>query len=151
MLESYTQTVNKTIHIMEIPSRYHPDRVPDIEFVVGRSSYTDVRITDISVSRTHSLITYHKGNFYVKDLDSKFGTVTRLRHPISIQNRKNQNVMFQIGKTLLEVSNQGMSLGSICNCCKSSRPKIAPARKPFFGLIRVINNNFTCFSTKHYL
>ena len=104
VLESYTQTINKTIHILEIPFSYSQTNAPNLEFVVGRSSQTDVRITDISVSRTHSLITYHEGDFYIKDLNSKFGTVTRLRHPISIHNRSTQNVMFQIGKTLLEVS-----------------------------------------------
>lgn len=116
ILESYTQTINKTIHVLEVPSRYHPSRIPDIEFVVGRSSQTDVRITDISVSRTHSLITFHKGHFYLKDLDSKFGTVTRLRHPISIQNKKGQNVLFQIGKTLLEVSSNKSTFEDVCKC-----------------------------------
>lgn len=67
VFESFTHTPNKTIHICEVPE-YHEG---NLVFEVGRSSDVDVRITgnynilkhiiDISVSRIHSKITFHKG------------------------------------------------------------------------------------------
>ena len=41
VLESYTHTPNKTIHIWEVPN----DRKSEMEFDVGRSSGVSVRIT----------------------------------------------------------------------------------------------------------
>jgi hypothetical protein len=41
---------------------------------VGRSTDSDVRMTDISVSRNHALLHIHEGSIYLKDRNSKFGT-----------------------------------------------------------------------------
>ena len=46
---------------------------------LGRGHQCEIRVTDISVSRTHSEIRYEKGKFYVKDLKSKFGTLVKFR------------------------------------------------------------------------
>lgn len=43
-----------------------------------------MRILDISVSRIHSCITYHKGSFYLTDWNSKFGTLALIRNKITI-------------------------------------------------------------------
>lgn len=114
-MESYTHTPNKTIHILEIPA----GNIGDREFEVGRSSSVSVRITgkvgyfnfkwilDISVSRIHAKFTFHNGNFYLKDLESKFGTVTRLWHPISIPDKKHYSIDFQIGRSYISVSSAG--------------------------------------------
>ena len=61
VLESFTHTFNKTIHILEIPDGMMES------FIVGRSSSVSVRITDISVSRKHALISFDSNNFYLKD------------------------------------------------------------------------------------
>ncbi|CAI2387497.1 unnamed protein product [Moneuplotes crassus] len=100
VLESYTHTPTKTIHICEVPDHH----CGNLEFDVGRSSGVSVRITDISVSRVHARITFHDGKFYVKDMASKFGTVTRLWHPISIPNKKNYKIDIQIGRSSLTIS-----------------------------------------------
>jgi len=42
---------------------------------MGRGSDSDVRISDISVSRCHALIKYEKDGFYLEDNNSKFGTL----------------------------------------------------------------------------
>ena len=60
------------------------------------------------MSRIHAKITFHNGNFYLKDLESKFGTVTRLWHPISIPNKKNYIVDFQVGRSYISLSSAGL-------------------------------------------
>ena len=49
---------------------------------LGRGHDVDIRITDISVSRFHSMIKYYKGNFYIEDNNSKFGTLALLKDSI---------------------------------------------------------------------
>lgn len=46
---------------------------------LGRGHQCEIRIADISVSRTHSEIRLENGKFYVKDLKSKFGTLVKFR------------------------------------------------------------------------
>ena len=41
---------------------------------IGRSRSNDVNLEDKSVSRTHAEIEYRRGNFYLRDRGSKFGT-----------------------------------------------------------------------------
>lgn len=103
VMQSITHTPNKTIHIWEVPD----DHIGNLEFIVGRSSEVAVRITDISVSRFQSLITFNEGNFYIKDLNSKFGTVTRLWHPISIPPNKSYSLEFQVGRTYFKMGYSG--------------------------------------------
>jgi pSer/pThr/pTyr-binding forkhead associated (FHA) protein len=45
---------------------------------IGRGQDNDLRITDISVSRCHSVIKLLKGQFILEDNDSKFGTLVLL-------------------------------------------------------------------------
>ena len=55
---------------------------PTETLTVGRGHDCDVRITDISVSRLHAYISCDlKGNFYVADNGSKFGTLKLLTNP----------------------------------------------------------------------
>lgn len=42
---------------------------------LGRGHDSDVRISDISVSRCHAIIALNKGAFYLEDNMSKFGTL----------------------------------------------------------------------------
>ena len=42
---------------------------------LGRGFDCDIRINDISVSRSHAIIKLEKGNFYLQDSNSKFGTL----------------------------------------------------------------------------
>ncbi len=50
----------------------------------GRGQEINMRILDISVSRVHSCITYHKGSFYLTDWNSKFSTLALVRNKITI-------------------------------------------------------------------
>ena len=45
---------------------------------MGRGHQCEIRLQDISVSRTHSEIKYSGSEFYLNDQDSKFGTLIRV-------------------------------------------------------------------------
>ena len=46
---------------------------------MGRGNACEVKVTDISVSRFHAEMRYDKGKFYLKDNNSKFGTLVKFR------------------------------------------------------------------------
>ena len=46
-------------------------------FVIGRGHESDIRISDISVSRVHACIEYRDGAFLLYDKVSKFGTLVK--------------------------------------------------------------------------
>jgi pSer/pThr/pTyr-binding forkhead associated (FHA) protein len=59
------------------------------EVKVGRSNDSEIRISDISVSRFHALIKKSpKGYFYIEDKNSKFGTLALIRQPILLNNNE---------------------------------------------------------------
>lgn len=70
---------------------------------VGRGHDSQVRITDISVSRCHALIKKStRGDYIVEDNSSKFGTLVQVRKPYMLQ--KEQTNYLQLGRTLIELS-----------------------------------------------
>lgn len=69
ILESINSMPAKVVHVFDL--RY--DR-----FSVGRSVDVDMKIADISVSRTHSFFTVKDGHLYVEDNGSKFGTLIKI-------------------------------------------------------------------------
>ncbi len=71
------------------------------KIMMGRGHDTDVRINDISVSRTHAVLTYQSGKVYIKDLKSKFGTLVLVQNDIQINEKP---VALQIGRTYGEFS-----------------------------------------------
>jgi len=53
------------------------------EIKLGRGHDAEVRVTDISVTRTHAkLRKSNKGYFIIEDNKSKFGTLALIRSPI---------------------------------------------------------------------
>jgi predicted component of type VI protein secretion system len=73
-----------------------------MEFIVGRDNNVQIRITDISVSRNHSVLTYHNEEFYLKDTSSKFGTLVLMQAPFPIPYKLKWEITMQIGKYLSE-------------------------------------------------
>ena len=69
ILESIKSAPAKVVHVFDL--RYD-------EFKVGRSVETDMKIADISVSRTHSFIKVKDGKIIVEDNGSKFGTLVKI-------------------------------------------------------------------------
>lgn len=79
----------------------------DDNVTIGRGHESDVRINDISVSRSHALLKYNKdsGRLLLRDLRSKFGTLVLLKRPIEIKEKK---IQLQIGRTYIEAVLMGM-------------------------------------------
>lgn len=55
-----------------------------MQYKKGRGADCDIRITDISVSRTHAIIRLEKDGFYIEDNMSKFGTLIWLKDSVVI-------------------------------------------------------------------
>lgn len=69
---------------------------------LGRGYDTDMRISDISVSRNHAIIKVKSSGLYLEDQSSKFGTLVRLKKKVHLDN--DTKIRVQYGKTLLKVS-----------------------------------------------
>ncbi len=75
VLESIKQEKNsmKQVHIIVVDT----DKK---EFKIGRGHESDIRINDISVSRTHVVLRYVSGRGWeLEDKKSKFGTLVLIR------------------------------------------------------------------------
>jgi len=71
-------------------------------FILGRGHDSDVRISDISVSRVHSKIYFQDNKLYLEDCGSKFGTLVLAKDEIEITD---QNSIVQIGRSLISMCN----------------------------------------------
>lgn len=70
--------------------------------ILGRGHDTDVRISDISVSRNHaSLILNQENKVLIKDLNSKFGTLALIQSN-KLEILKGESYNLQIGRTICE-------------------------------------------------
>lgn len=75
-------------------------------FVLGRGHESDVRISDISVSRIHAKIYMKNNQFYLEDLGSKFGSLVLAKEAVCVSNLVKENSektksIIQIGRTLV--------------------------------------------------
>ena len=71
-------------------------------YKLGRGYDADMRIPDISVSRNHALVLEKASGVYIKDLNSKFGTLARIKQQIVMD--VHSKMMIQSGRTLVKVS-----------------------------------------------
>jgi len=69
ILESINSQPAKVVHVFDL--RFD-------EFTVGRSIETDMKIADISVSRTHSFFKIKDKKIMIQDNGSKFGTLVKI-------------------------------------------------------------------------
>ena len=70
-------------------------------YILGRGHESDIRITDISVSRSHARIFMKEDKFFMEDLGSKFGTLVLAKEPVYLE----FGLIFQIGRSLFYFSN----------------------------------------------
>jgi len=70
---------------------------------LGRGHDSDIRVTDISVSRCHAVIRLEKGHFYIEDNASKFGTLIHMKRPFALFGDYN-NISLQLGRTVVTLS-----------------------------------------------
>lgn len=96
MLESLNQVKDncniKSIHVISLT---------EDNIIIGRGHESDVRVNDISVSRTHGCLKFEKetGKLLLRDLKSKFGTLVLFKDPLEIKEKK---IHLQIGRTYIE-------------------------------------------------
>mmetsp|Transcript_41259 Transcript_41259/g.47546 ORF Transcript_41259/g.47546 Transcript_41259/m.47546 type:complete len:82 (-) Transcript_41259:147-392(-) len=64
-------------------------------FELGRSRTCDIKMNLDSISRSHAKIIYEKGEFYLKDSNSTFGTMALLRQPLSFSKSSRDETCIQ--------------------------------------------------------
>ena len=64
---------------------------------LGRANNSNIRLSDVSVSRNHAKITFSNGEFYLEDFGSKFGTLVLIQNDILFL--PNKDVSIQTGKS----------------------------------------------------
>jgi len=96
VLESLNQLKDnnnyKSIHVITLNEG---DKI-----IMGRGHDSDVRINDISVSRTHSCLVLNNKKVLLKDLKSKFGTLILVQGELEITNER--KLSLQIGRSYFE-------------------------------------------------
>lgn len=71
---------------------------------LGRGHESDVRIADVSISRCHATIRFHRGQFVLEDHNSKFGTLIAMKKPRVLEPSTSMSI--QVGRTVLSLSLQ---------------------------------------------
>ncbi len=95
VFESISVNTSKVIHVVNM---LHTE-----EIKLGRGHDADVRVTDISVTRTHAKMRKsNKGYFIIDDNKSKFGTLALIRNPLLLS-QTDPNII-QAGRTLVEIT-----------------------------------------------
>ena len=69
----------------------------ETNYTLGRGHDSDIRISDISVSRNHARIFMKNRKYYMEDMNSKFGTLVLAKNDVGLSNHN----IFQIGRTLV--------------------------------------------------
>ena len=69
---------------------------------MGRGHESDVRISDISVSRCHAKIYLRNGQFILEDNESKFGTLVQVKESLEISST--QQFTVQLGRSVITVA-----------------------------------------------
>ena len=70
------------------------------EIKVGRGQFCDILLSDVSVSRVHCYLIIEGKNIYIRDNDSKFGTLILVQTP-TIKITENLPLYIQVGRTYL--------------------------------------------------
>ena len=69
------------------------------QIYIGRANISNIRLSDVSVSRNHAKLKYCNGEFYLEDIGSKFGTLVLIQNNILFLPYKDINI--QTGRSLL--------------------------------------------------
>ena len=69
------------------------------QIYIGRANISNIRLSDVSVSRNHAKLKYCNGEFYLEDIGSKFGTLVLIQNNILFLPYKDTNI--QTGRSLL--------------------------------------------------
>jgi predicted component of type VI protein secretion system len=74
---------------------------PGASVKLGRGHESDIRITDISVSRVHCTLRHEAGRYLLADETSKFGTLVKLTEPKVLT--QDCELTLQAGRTILRI------------------------------------------------
>jgi hypothetical protein len=111
------RTLPQTIHLIPLQNKNNVR--------LGRGHDSDVRISDISVSRSHALIRYVQGKLYLEDNESKFGTLVQIRKPVLIDAESSFSV--QCGRSVLTITaRQNSSCFSCFGCGREEQEEAVP-------------------------
>lgn len=134
-MESINSMPAKVVHVFDL--RYD-------EFKVGRSVDTDMKIADISVSRTHSFLRVQNGKMLCEDNGSKFGTLIKIQRPIPIlsSNQNSKSTLIQCGRTLLYL--QLTTQRKMTYQFKSGSKKLSPDESDAYLRLRKDNLAIPC-------
>ena len=107
--------------LLYIISLYENDSIRIVPLTQGRGHDSEIRISDISVSRLHATVKYKDGRFVLEDRNSKFGTLVQARGGV------------QVGRTVIELSvvRDVSALFKVCFCCIRSPTQVLPAGDTF--------------------
>ena len=100
-----TKNKNKYIHIVSLDNRKCIN--------IGRSSECEFSIPELSISRFHSLIHRSKGELYIEDNKSKFGTLILVQNN-NIKMNDFLPLKLQIKNTYIKIK---MKLPFVFSCC----------------------------------
>ena len=100
---------NKCLYVINLDDNY--------SIKIGRGSQSDLTLSDISVSRVHSIITIYDQKIYIEDYNSKFGTLVLVQSP-NLTLVENLPLFIQVGRTFLECRINESS--SFFSCCGTS-------------------------------
>ena len=107
ILESLTldKENNKFLYVISL------DKKDDIK--VGRGQFCDILLSDVSVSRIHCLINVEGKNVYIRDNDSKFGTLILVQTE-NIKMVEDLPLYIQVGRTLLNFEEKSTNIFGCC-------------------------------------
>jgi pSer/pThr/pTyr-binding forkhead associated (FHA) protein len=91
---------------------------------IGRGHESDVRISDISVSRCHSVIRLTSDAFILEDNNSKFGTLLQVRRSMCLDYKSNFSI--QLGRSLIVFNLK--SKFNLCSCMSKNSDKNSAIR-----------------------
>ena len=102
---------NKCLYVINLDDNY--------SIKIGRGSQSDLTLSDISVSRVHSIITIYNQNIFIEDNNSKFGTLVLVQTP-KLALGENLPLYIQVGRTFLECRiNETFSFFSCCGASEN--------------------------------
>lgn len=125
-------------HLFYVISLYEGDSVRIVFPTQGRGHDSEIRITDISVSRFHANLKLRDGGFYIEDRGSKFGTLVQVQSGVTVTRAAPGAV--QVGRTVVEFSVQ-RDASSLLNCCFCCFPRRSAAVEPERGAADTLNEN----------
>ena len=100
---------NRCIYVINIDN--------NLKIKIGRGHDAHLTLSDISVSRVHSILTIENKNIYLEDNNSKFGTLVLVQSP-TLKIIENLPLYIQIGRTFMNCRIEQTN-NNIFSCCEA--------------------------------